>query len=323
MAEHTSNINLSKPTYSEDADIAVINSNMDIIDGKMGAVGNTSVQAQLNTASTNITNLGKELCAVVAGKQSTTGAATGEYVIVRGSTISGISDGAYIAAKTIPANTNLDSSYFSSTGMTKGIANALNSKITSLDSKVKVIQVSSGDFDTMTTANGYRALYCGQAIGNFTHGPSGIPTNYPFTLEVLQLGNNSNNQNYSKQILHIYGTSPVTFERQEYYSGGAYHWGDWQELALKSYVDKIDARSLSVQNSEEVAAGAVKSFSIGTAYTGYTPIGIVSITGSGTSGLVLQEYYLYGGNAVIYFKNTTNNPITPSLITVTILYKMS
>lgn len=35
MATKTTNYNLTKPSYSEDADISVINSNMDIIDSKM------------------------------------------------------------------------------------------------------------------------------------------------------------------------------------------------------------------------------------------------------------------------------------------------
>ena len=57
MATTTTNLGLSKPAYSDDADVAVINGNMDILDTKIGAVGNTSVQAQINTNSQAITNL--------------------------------------------------------------------------------------------------------------------------------------------------------------------------------------------------------------------------------------------------------------------------
>ena len=51
MAGSTTNLGLTKPTYSEDADIAVINNNMDTLDSKIGAVGSTSLQAQITSAS--------------------------------------------------------------------------------------------------------------------------------------------------------------------------------------------------------------------------------------------------------------------------------
>lgn len=50
---------------------------------------------------------------VINGNQTTHtgGVAVGEYVIVRNSTISGITDGSYKAAQAIPANTAIDSTY--------------------------------------------------------------------------------------------------------------------------------------------------------------------------------------------------------------------
>ena len=42
MATKTTNYNLTKPAYDEDADIAVINKNMDIIDTKMKEIENAS-----------------------------------------------------------------------------------------------------------------------------------------------------------------------------------------------------------------------------------------------------------------------------------------
>jgi hypothetical protein len=269
MAGHTTNINLSKPTYSEDADIAVINSNMDIIDGKMGAVGSTSVQAQLNTASTNITNLGKDLCAVVAGKQSTTGAATGEYVIVRGSTISGISDGAYIAAKTIPANTNLDSSYFSSTGMTKGIANSLNAKISTLDySKT----LSSSD-DLNTIPNGTYNIVAGN-----------IPANCP-------VSNNSTVETFGQgqrfQIIVTASSGVVyTYQRRYYQS-----WGNWEQLALKSDL-KYETRTINTT----LANGAGYSIDIADVPSGYVPIAVTNVSVTFSYAAVLTSPRIVSGS---------------------------
>ncbi len=67
--------------------------------------------------------LGKAMCVLVEGNKSETVAAVGEYVIVRNSSISGRPDGLYTAAKAIPANTVIDSTYL--TAVSGGGLNAL------------------------------------------------------------------------------------------------------------------------------------------------------------------------------------------------------
>lgn len=67
-----------------------------------------------------------EMAPIVNGNKSTVGAAIGEYVLVRNSSITGITDGAYTAAKAVPANTTIDSTYLTAVG-TGGALNALNS----------------------------------------------------------------------------------------------------------------------------------------------------------------------------------------------------
>ena len=57
MATTTTNLGLTKPAYADDADIAVINGNMDILDTKIGAVGNTDLQSQVTTLNTNLANI--------------------------------------------------------------------------------------------------------------------------------------------------------------------------------------------------------------------------------------------------------------------------
>lgn len=54
MASTTTNIGLTKPAGTDQALISAINGNMDIIDTKMGAVGNTSVQGQITALSDQI-----------------------------------------------------------------------------------------------------------------------------------------------------------------------------------------------------------------------------------------------------------------------------
>ena len=79
-----------------------------------------------------------EVAPIINGKRCSVGAASGEYVLLRNSTIAGKTDGAYKATKAIPADTDLDSTYLGSP-ITGGMVNELNSKITPLediDSKI-------------------------------------------------------------------------------------------------------------------------------------------------------------------------------------------
>lgn len=72
----------------------------------------------------------EDIAIVVKGNKTlnAAGAAVGQYVVVRDSTIAGISDGLYTAAQSIPYNTAIDSTYLS-TAISGGIANALNTNI--------------------------------------------------------------------------------------------------------------------------------------------------------------------------------------------------
>ena len=83
---------------------------------------NSSVDAHDETQS--------DLDYIIKGNSSSVSIAARKFVSVRGSTITGVTDGIYIAAKAIPASTTLDSSYF--TAVTGGALNALSDQIGSL-----------------------------------------------------------------------------------------------------------------------------------------------------------------------------------------------
>lgn len=70
-----------------------------------------------------------DIAIIIEGNQTTHtgGAAVGEYVKVRNSTISGITDGLYKAVQAIPQNTAIDSTYL--TEVDGGGLNAINSSI--------------------------------------------------------------------------------------------------------------------------------------------------------------------------------------------------
>lgn len=89
-----------------------------------------------------------DLAPIINGKRCALSVASGGFVLLRNSTITGKADGAYAAAKAIPANTDLDGSYL--TAISGGVANALNGKISNL---IKQIDYT-GSFAITTSDDG-------------------------------------------------------------------------------------------------------------------------------------------------------------------------
>ena len=128
MATSTTNLGLIKPAGTDKIRIAQINGNMDIIDEKVGAVGNTSLQTQVTGLGVNLTGLEDCVGIVVDGAKSAVAASAGQYIVLKNSIISGCDDGLYTAAQAIPADTTIDSTYL--TAVSGGGLNALNTQIT-------------------------------------------------------------------------------------------------------------------------------------------------------------------------------------------------
>lgn len=77
---------------------------------------------------------------------------------------------------------------------------------------------------------------------------------------------------------------------------------------------------VSYSNSTPIASGNYAAYIFPVTKQGYTPIGIIGVSGSGTGKLSLMEFSIGGGNARIYYMNDTKNSITPTRINVNILY---
>jgi len=73
MASTTPNIGLTLPTGTEGWKRSVINGNFTILDTKIGAVGNTSLQSQINTLSSQIANKIKVKKLTLGSTASTSG----------------------------------------------------------------------------------------------------------------------------------------------------------------------------------------------------------------------------------------------------------
>ena len=95
-----------------------------------------------------------EVAPIINGKQCALGAAKGDYVLLRNSTITGKTDGAYVAAKAIPANTDIDSTYLGS-AITGGISNELNSNITNKWNVVNNSGLSNGVYAVTVSDSGF------------------------------------------------------------------------------------------------------------------------------------------------------------------------
>lgn len=82
MATSTTNLGLTKPAGTDKIRIAQINGNMDILDEKIGAVGNTSLQAQVTSQNEAITALNGKIGTVNAnGTQCDTLDAVKTYLL--------------------------------------------------------------------------------------------------------------------------------------------------------------------------------------------------------------------------------------------------
>lgn len=112
MSSSTSNYNLTKPAYDESADVAVINSNMDIIDTQM--YKNAQGVSKLD-----------ESIAIVSNNNTHVAISAGQYVYVKGH--STLSEGLYTAKSAIAANAALSTSNLEA--VSGGGLNALNSNI--------------------------------------------------------------------------------------------------------------------------------------------------------------------------------------------------
>ena len=116
MATKTTNYNLTKPAYDEDADIAVINANMDIIDAKMkeienagGSGGGGGASAWLDITGKPFESIGSGL-SVNGGVLSVTGGGSSGSVIYSNDErlIGTWIDGSALYEKTLSGTITLD-----------------------------------------------------------------------------------------------------------------------------------------------------------------------------------------------------------------------
>lgn len=149
MATNTTNFNLSKPEYTDTADIAVINSNMDKVD-------------------TSLQGLGTGL-AIISKANTHVAITSGQYVYVHGH--GSLAEGLYTAKSNISANATLSTSNLQA--VSGGGLNALNSKFegTTLPSNSNLLDAPVGVW-SYASATGLSNTPCGNGLVRVYKSPS-------------------------------------------------------------------------------------------------------------------------------------------------------
>lgn len=173
MATQTSNLGLTKPAYSETADIADINNNMDKVDAAVHGVQNGM--------------------AILANGNVHSAVTSGQYVYVRNHGT--LAEGLYTATTNISTNATLSTSNLTAVP-NNGALNTLRDDVTSLNSNLENRMgkdiTSGSDLNSFLTAGVYRCTSSSIA---------GTLTNSPVTSSAFGMIVTGNEQTGNTQII--------------------------------------------------------------------------------------------------------------------------
>jgi hypothetical protein len=161
--------------------------------------------------------IAQDMAPIVRGKQCAVSVAIGKYVLLMDSTITGKTDGAYKAAKAIPANTDIDGTYL--TAVADGIANDLTDQIVTVNGKIPAVKLVSG---TATCGNAVAKFpgNSGQSLGIGTISfSSEIPTGHSLLALIPSQATRNDGIDVAyaivpdndSQSIRIYGTPNATY----------------------------------------------------------------------------------------------------------------
>lgn len=156
MATQTSNLGLTKPAYSETADIADINNNMDKVDAAVHGVQNGM--------------------AILANGNVHSAVTSGQYVYVRNHGT--LAEGLYTATTNISTNATLSTSNLTAVP-NNGALNTLRDDVTSLNSNTLKHKTITGNTDqngvisTQTTKSHILAVFVADPINSFAVNEAG------------------------------------------------------------------------------------------------------------------------------------------------------
>lgn len=214
MATSTTNLSLIKPAGSDKIRIAQINQNMDTLDAKIGAVGDTSLQAQ---------NIAQDGAMAIVSTGNTHGAiSAGQFVYVRNHGT--LAEGLYKANSAISANATLSTSNV--THISSGGMNDLKEQIDSLNGQIDQSSVKVTDLNNCTDP--MKNYYCdGNALN--------VPITSYLQIRVINASPGTNSY-YSQIAMPMNSTTARMWIRTK----SPTEWSPWTEVARKSDMDIIN-----------------------------------------------------------------------------------
>ena len=116
--------------------------------------------------------------------------------------------------------------------------------VTTLENNMGSTLTSGTDLNTLTLSANERKIkiYHGQDITAMVNRPSAVSNAWPFCLELIPIGTGAT---YTKQVLHIYGTTGIpdnTYVRTQTYSGGTV-WTNWVQLPTRAEIDALNSNT--------------------------------------------------------------------------------
>ena len=123
--------------------------------------------------------------------------------------------------------------------------------------------------------------------------------------------------NVKDTIRTVLAHSPENIIYTNIYDNGA--WSGWQSLALNSkfVIENVTSTTVNVSDS------GVNKISLDVSKTGYTPKGILAvyIDVYGSTEIILDQFFINGSSAYIYFKSSQSK--NGATLSVTMLYQKS
>ena len=153
-----------------------------------------------------------------------------------------------------------------------------SSSVATLNSNASTY-LASGDFNSLTLANGATSrppkLYYGNDLSQMSNVPNGYGGGAnPWSVQLVPLGPNF----YTKQILHVWqnpsNTNYITYIRYQTYQSGAIAWTPWNRVPTGPEVDTLNSK-LTIEQ-----IGSVITYTA-TATNTWVNVGSVSIPKSG------------------------------------------
>ena len=136
--DHTSLIQTRSQLNTAQTNISNLQTRMTTAEGNI-TTNAQNLTGEIGRAKNVEQDLMEGMAILINGDQSATGAAAGQYVYLKDSTITGATDGLYKAAQAIPANTVIDVTYL--TAVSAGGLNSLSDSLAKLNSNLSSLKI--------------------------------------------------------------------------------------------------------------------------------------------------------------------------------------